>query len=86
MERIGIYDARAKFSELIERAAGGEEVVITRRGKPIVKLVAAGSGAAATARRKAAAVKRIERMREELNILGVDIRKLIEKGRRSWPL
>jgi prevent-host-death family protein len=82
MQRIGIYDARAKFSELIERAAGGEEVVITRRGKPIVKLVSAGSGSGAAVRRKSAAVKRIERMREEFNIRGVNIRKLIEQGRR----
>lgn len=82
MERIGVYDARAKFSELIERAAGGEEVVITRRGKPIVKLVAARQGLEAMARRRAAAVRRIERMREELDIRGVNIRKLIESARR----
>ena len=82
MERIGIYDARAKFSELIERAAGGEEVVITRRGKPIVKLFSAELGSGAAVRRKAAAVKRIERMREEFNVRGVNIRKLIELGRR----
>ena len=82
MERIGVYDARAKFSELIERAAGGEEVEITRRGKPIVRLVAARHGRGAVARRRAAAVRRIERMREELDIRGVDVRKLIESGRR----
>ena len=82
MERIGVYDARAKFSELIERAAGGEEVVITRRGKPIVRLVAARLGREALVRRRAAAVQRIERMREELDIRGVNLRKLIESGRR----
>lgn len=82
MDRIGIYDARAKFSELIERAAGGEEVVITRHGRPIVRLVAAGSARRGAARRRAAAVKRIERLREELDIVGVNVRKLIESGRR----
>ena len=82
MERIGIYDARAKFSELIERAASGEEVVITRHGKPIAKLVAAGVSAVGASRGKARAVKRIERLREELDIRGVNIRRLIEKGRR----
>lgn len=82
MERIGIYDARGKFSELIERAAGGEDVVITRRGKPIVKLVAAESASRAAGQRKLSAVKRIERMREKFGIRGVNIRKLIEEGRR----
>lgn len=82
MERVGVYDARARFSELIEQAAVGQEVVITRRGKPIVKLVAAGSSRGATLRRKQAAVRRIERMRDTLDIRGVDVRKLIEAGRR----
>lgn len=81
MDHIGIYAARAKFSELIERAAGGEEVVITRHGRPIVRLVAASANGGA-ARRRAAAVKRIERLREELGIVGVNVRKLIESGRR----
>ena len=82
MDHIGIYAARAKFSELIERAAGGEEVVITRHGRPIVRLVAAASANGGAARRRAAAVKRIERLREELGIVGVNVRKLIESGRR----
>lgn len=56
--------------------------MITRRGKPIAKLVSEGSGSGAAMRRKSAAVKRIERMREEFNIRGVNIRKLIEQGRR----
>jgi len=54
----------------------------SRHGKPIVRLVAARAGRGGEARRKASAVRRIERMREELGIRGVDIRKLIEEGRR----
>lgn len=82
MERVGVYDARAKFSELIERAAGGEEVVITRRGKPIVVIVAAQAEGAAAVRRRTGAVRRIERMRAALDIRGVDIRRVIQAGRR----
>ena len=52
MERIGIYDARSKLSELIERVQSGEEVVLTRHGEPVARLVPEkrrrkGSGAAA---------------------------------------
>jgi prevent-host-death family protein len=36
---ISVYNARAEFSRLIERALAGEEIVITRRGKPAVRLV-----------------------------------------------
>lgn len=39
MTTISVYEARANLSKLIERALAGEEVVITRRGKPVVRLV-----------------------------------------------
>ncbi len=35
---IGIFEARNRFSELIEAAERGEEVVVTRRGRPVVRL------------------------------------------------
>lgn len=37
MPAYGIAEAKAKFSELIDRAARGEEVLITRHGKPVVR-------------------------------------------------
>ncbi len=37
---IGIAEAKAKLSELVERAAKGEEIVIERHGKPVARLVA----------------------------------------------
>jgi prevent-host-death family protein len=39
MESYSVADAKARLSELIERAEAGEEVEITRRGKPVVRLV-----------------------------------------------
>jgi len=39
MATFSVYNARATFSRLIERALAGEEIVITRRGKPAVRLV-----------------------------------------------
>ena len=41
MESIGIYEAKSKLSELVEKAEAGQEVVITRRGRPVVRLVRA---------------------------------------------
>jgi len=41
MKSIGIYEAKSRLSELVERAEAGYEVVITRRGRPVVKLVRA---------------------------------------------
>jgi len=36
---IGIFEAKQKLSELVERAAQGEEILITRRGKGRARLV-----------------------------------------------
>jgi prevent-host-death family protein len=39
MDSVSLADAKARLSELVERAANGEEVVITRRGKPVARLI-----------------------------------------------
>jgi prevent-host-death family protein len=33
-----VAEAKAKLSELLDRAAAGEEIVVTRSGKPIARL------------------------------------------------
>ncbi len=38
-ETINIYEAKAQLSRLMERAAAGEDIVIARAGKPLVRLV-----------------------------------------------
>jgi prevent-host-death family protein len=40
---VGAFEAKTHFSQLIERAMHGEEIFITRRGKPVAKLVPADS-------------------------------------------
>ena len=40
MIRVSLADAKAHLSELVERAAAGEAVCITRRGKPVAQLTA----------------------------------------------
>jgi prevent-host-death family protein len=37
---VSLAEAKAHLSELVERAAAGEPVCITRRGKPVARLVA----------------------------------------------
>ncbi len=36
---IGLFDAKTHLSEYVERAAAGEEFIITRRGKEMARLV-----------------------------------------------
>ncbi len=39
MPTVGLAEAEAKLSELLDRAERGEEVVIARDGRPVAKLV-----------------------------------------------
>lgn len=41
MNRLSIYDAKAHFSELIERAESGRATVITKRGRAVARIVPA---------------------------------------------
>jgi prevent-host-death family protein len=38
MSAINIYEAKTRLSQLVDEAAGGTDVVISRHGKPIARL------------------------------------------------
>jgi prevent-host-death family protein len=40
MEQVNIYEAKTHFSKYVERAEGGEDVIIARGGKQVAKLTA----------------------------------------------
>ena len=39
MSEIGAFEAKNKLSALLDRVERGEEIVITRHGRPVAKLV-----------------------------------------------
>jgi len=40
MEEIGIFDAKTRFSELVERVSQtGQSITVTNRGKPVAEIV-----------------------------------------------
>jgi len=38
--KLNIHEAKTQFSKLIERAQAGEEIVVAKAGKPVVRIVA----------------------------------------------
>jgi prevent-host-death family protein len=38
MDTVNIYDAKTRLSQLVDRAASGEDVVVSRNGKPLVRI------------------------------------------------
>jgi prevent-host-death family protein len=42
METVSVQEARKHIGELLDRVAVGEEIVISRRGKPVARLTPIG--------------------------------------------
>jgi prevent-host-death family protein len=42
MAQFNIADAKARFSELVDRALAGDEVIVARDNKPLLKLIPLG--------------------------------------------
>lgn len=40
MPTVNIYDAKTQLSKLVDEAAAGKDVVISRNGKPVARLIA----------------------------------------------
>ncbi len=43
MNRLSVYDAKARFSEMIEQAQGGTSTEITKRGRVVARIVPASA-------------------------------------------
>jgi prevent-host-death family protein len=44
MKQVNLFDAKSSLSSLVARAVAGEEIVIAKHGKPMVKLVPVSAG------------------------------------------
>ena len=81
METIGTFEAKNRLSELLDRVQKGEEITITRNGKPVARLVAPADDQERKVQARAAA-ERIRQMRKGVTLDGIPIKDLIEEGRR----
>jgi len=76
---VGVFEAKQKLSELVERAADGEEIVITRRGRAQARLVPMPEERGRTLKEIFDSITQRPRIKLPK---GVTIKKLIEEGRR----
>jgi len=78
---VGIFEAKAKLSELVRKARAGESFTITQRGEPAAQLTPIrpknhrGSGRVAEAIRRLREMPKIEAVSHE------ELRSWIEEGR-----
>lgn len=82
MIEVGTFEAKTHLTQLLERVAKGDRVVITRRGKPVAMLVPPEEDKVTDV---AAIVRSMLSLRDEQGPKlgrGLSIRQLIEEGRR----
>ena len=78
---VGSFEAKTRFSALLDRVQKGEEVTITRHGKPVARLVPIGDETQARRDRKKAAIEWIKEFRRNHSTGGEIVKDWIEEGR-----
>jgi len=79
MRKVGAFQAKAHFSELLDQVAAGEKITITRRGAPVALL-----SPVKTARDRAAVkllIAEIRRTRKGSRA-GASVKELVNAGRK----
>lgn len=80
---IGLFEAKTNLGQIAKRAAGGEDIVITSRGNPLVRLVPADARQSRSDLRSA--FERFKEIRKKAVLNGpgqpkLDLKKLTREG------
>lgn len=79
MASVGILEAKTQLSALVDRAGAGEEITITRHGKPVARLVRAIPYDREGAKK---AFEELLEMRKGTTLGGLDWKELRDEGRK----
>ena len=76
---VGAFEAKNRLSELLQLVENGEEVTITKHGRPVARLVPAGHHNPARVRE---AIEELREFRKHHSLDGLTIKDLINEGRK----
>ncbi|OGT23431.1 MAG: prevent-host-death protein [Gammaproteobacteria bacterium RIFCSPHIGHO2_12_38_15] len=79
MRSIGSFEAKTHFSSLLQKVEEGEQVIITKHGRPVAKLIPAFSVNKAEIKLTIEKIKKFNRS----HFLKLDWKVLRDEGRRS---
>ena len=79
MITVGAFAAKTHLSRLLDRVAAGEEVLITKHGKPVARLV---SAARIERERVNNAYEKLRLLRKQTRLGGLSWQTLRDAGRR----
>lgn len=80
MREVGAVEAGDTLGNLLDLVERGEEITITRQGRPVAKLVRATRPY--DPQRALAAVEEMKELRKGARLDGLSIKELINEGRR----
>lgn len=79
MTKVGSYEARTNLPKLLEKAAKGERIIITKHGVPLALLTSAAPERKKTVART---IEELRKFRKHHALGSVSLRELIAEGRR----
>jgi prevent-host-death family protein len=77
---VGAYEAKTRFSQLLERVAAGEEITITRHGHPVARLVPALPTHSVDRRKQA--ILKMRELASRNRLGGLRVQDLVAEGRK----
>ena len=82
MTSVGAFEAKTRFAQLLDRVERGEEIVITRHGKPVAVLRPAAAEPSSEELRRLAEELRENRVRRGPGLAGLTIKELTHGGHK----
>jgi len=79
VHEVGAFEAKNNLAALLDEVERGDEVLITRRGKPVARLVPVASGFDREKARRAA--HELLQLRQGVTLDGLRIKDLVTDGR-----
>jgi len=80
MRKVGAFQAKAHFSELLNKVEAGEKITITRHGEPVAMIVPAHG--AVQRENVELRLREIRRIRKGVRLGGLSVKALIAAGRK----
>lgn len=78
METIGSFEAKTHWSAILDKVALGQEIVITKRGKPVARLIPESPGNDDEIER---AIKSLKLLRQGASLENLDWKTLRDEGK-----
>jgi prevent-host-death family protein len=79
MITVGTLEAKTHFSALLERAAAGEEILVTKHGKPFARIVGAKTRDQTAVN---SAIERLKQLRKGTTLGELNWKVLRDEGRK----